>query len=71
MAKPPRNGYKLVFDGELGTTNLESIFSTFNCNCPDGYTGRSMTVSDVIELCHDTMSQYFFCDTFGFENIDF
>lgn len=69
--KLPRNGYKLVYDGELGSSNLESIFATFNCNLPEGYIGRSMAASDVIGICGENTDQYFFCDMIGFTKIDF
>ena len=40
--------YDCVFDGEIDGDSLEDAFATFNFDHPDGYRGRSMSVSDVL-----------------------
>lgn len=60
--------YELVFDGELDVKRPEDVFYIFNCQLPEGYRGRSMSVSDVIWM--DGLGS-FFCDSFGFKPIKF
>lgn len=60
--------YELVFEGDVGTDNLETIFSIFNhCDqIPEGHAGRSMSVSDILV----TDAGAFFCDSFGYVELD-
>lgn len=70
--KFPSERYKCVFSGELDITDPEEAFLIFNLEHPDGYQGCSMSVSDVIEFIHESgIHEFFFCDTFGFKQIDF
>ena len=64
--------YQCVFDGSLGTENLEEIFYRLNRGeKPSGYTGRSLSVSDVIELIRREESSFHFVDSYGFQEIPF
>ena len=38
--------YDKVFDGSIDTEDLEGVYELFNIDQPDGYTGRSMSVSE-------------------------
>jgi hypothetical protein len=49
---------------------LNKIHETFNTNLPDDYTGRSVSVSDVIVLRWDGQSSAHFVDRAGFTEID-
>lgn len=57
--------YELVFEGEVEASNLEEVFTIFNVNHPEGYKGRSLSVSDVVEVDET----YWFCDSWGFKNL--
>ena len=65
--------YKTVYTGHIepkDTVNdtLESIYTMFNLtNRPEGYRGRSMSVSDLVAL-EETGT--FFCDHIGFKKIN-
>lgn len=59
--------YELVFDGELDVKRLDDIFYIFNCQLPDGYRGRSMSVSDVVWA--EGLGT-FFCDSVGFKQLN-
>lgn len=59
---PPRSVYKEVYDGEIYTENLETIFMIFNIDCPHGYMGRPLSVSDVVELYDGNGSRFYYCD---------
>ena len=40
--------YDKVFEGEVNCENLEDVYRKFNIDHPDGYKGRSLSVSDVV-----------------------
>ena len=42
--------YDKVFEGEVDCGNLEEVFEMFNLEHPEGYKGRSLSVSDVVEV---------------------
>jgi hypothetical protein len=60
--------YELVFSGDVEAKSCDDVWTIFNTNLPDGYKGRSMSVSDVLEIVDsDNRSKFFFCDSFGFK----
>ena len=77
---PPADKYRLVHDGDVGChpaaaahAVLELIFQACNDDArPAGYTGRSLSVSDVVELYDDQGNDWFFyCDPVGFAAVPF
>lgn len=65
--------YDKVFEGEVNCFTLEKLYEIFNREHPAGYKGRSMSVSDVVEIVDGTTGKsYFnFCDSFGFQQVSF
>lgn len=65
--------YDKVFEGEVNRFTLEKLYEIFNREHPAGYKGRSMSVSDVVEIVDGTTGKsYFnFCDSFGFQQVSF
>ena len=65
--------YDKVFEGEVNCFTLEKLYEIFNLKHPARYKGRSMSVSDVVEIIDgNTGKSYFlFCDSFGFQKVDF
>ena len=65
--------YDLVFDGEVEAKDLEAVYAKFNLDHPAGYTGRSMSVSDVVEVVESATAKegFYFCDSIGFKEIPF
>lgn len=64
--------YDKVYDGEMEADSLEDVFRLLNTGrFPDGYLGRSLSVSDVCEVITDGQSEFYFCDSIGFKKIDF
>lgn len=64
--------YVAVYTGhiepeETVAETLETIYRIFNLDRPKDYTGRSMSVSDIIAL-EDTGT--YFCDSIGFKKMD-
>lgn len=48
--KVPAEIYETVYSGELKIGSLDDAFVIFNTAFPEGYKGRSMSVSDVLEI---------------------
>lgn len=68
---PDPADYSLVYDGNLGTENLDRIYEICNLQHPHGYHGHSLSMSDVVELYDENGSQCHYVDRFGFKEIDF
>ena len=63
--------YRQVYGGVVNCSDVESTFALCNTNCPPGYFGHSMSVSDVVEVCDGSQKGFYFCDSMGFKKIDF
>lgn len=63
--------YNCVFDGEPDTNDLEQLYEKFNLNHPIGFTGHSLSMSDVVELYDAEGSEFHYVDRFGFREIAF
>ena len=62
--------YALVYTAPLDeNTTLEDIYRTFNIDHPADFTGHSLSVSDIVVLCHDNQQTAFYCDSFGFQEV--
>ena len=64
--------YKLVGSIELKQSRykniniaLEEVFQELNMNIPESYKGRSVSVSDIVEI----NNEYYYCDSFGWVQI--
>ena len=57
----------------IGMESLENIYQKFNVDHPADYTGRSLSVSDVVEIREsDTLKPgFYFVDSIGFKKISF
>ncbi len=66
----PAELYDRVFSGEVAVETLEDIFYVFNMAHPQGYKGRSLSVSDVVEISRSSEeSEFYFCEPIGFKRI--
>ena len=65
--------YDLVFAGDVPCSNLEDIYRMFNIDHPDGYTGRSLSVSDVVQVQSGSTNvpTFHYCDSIGFQEVQF
>jgi hypothetical protein len=61
------NIYDEVFNGELETDNLESIYTKFNTEGHPLHRGHSLSISDIVV----TDNGAFYCDRVGFKKVDF
>ena len=59
---------ELDIDGDLPAQTAEDVFRIFNLEHPNGYRGRSMSVSDIVWMAG---IGYWVCDSIGFRQIKF
>lgn len=59
-----REIYDLVYESNLPCSSLEEVYAKLNIDHPSDYRCRSMSVSDVVEVCEsDTVPLgFYFCD---------
>ena len=72
-AEPDCAAYDKVYSGNVKCRNLEDVFVLFQSGKPEGFQGRSLSVSDVVEV-EDAASitpGFYFCDSIGFKEIPF
>lgn len=65
--------YDLIYDNEVDCKDLEDVFELFNINHPSGYKGRSLSVSDIVEVYESNAVKpgFYFCDICGFKKVSF
>ena len=65
--------YDRVYDGKLDCRSLDAIYEKFNIDHPNDYTGRSLSVSDVVEIKESDAIDpgFYFVDSIGFKAIPF
>lgn len=76
--QPPASEYALVCDGVLpcfyedsDEVCLKRIFDRYNDTLPEGYSGRSVAPSDVVELYDEKERRYFYRDNDAFCSVQF
>ena len=74
LCKLDSDMYDKVYEGEVETNEneayyvtLESLYMKFQGRKPEGYTGHSLSVSDVVVL----EGTAYYVDNYGFQKIDF
>ena len=67
------SAYDCVFSGDVECDGLEDVFQKFNIDHPEGYKGRSLSVSDVVEITESETVEpgFYYCDNIGFKTVDF
>lgn len=63
------DNYDLVYENKIKTdvpNVLEELFRVFNIEQPEDFFGRSMSVSDIVQIGND----YFYCDSIGWGNVN-
>ena len=65
--------YDCVFEGDVDCATLEDVFHVFNLEHPAEYMGRSLSVSDVVEIPEGqgVEAGFYFCDSIGFQQVEF
>ena len=68
--KVDSSNYEKVYTDYLeDDVTLEDLYSKFNLNHPDDFTGHSLSVSDIVVIKRGFESNAYYCDTFGFPEI--
>lgn len=72
--EPDFENYDAVYSGTLDcadSTNvmLENLYTRFNLDHPKDFTGRSVSVSDVIALRQNGIVSYYYVDSVGFTQV--
>ena len=61
--------YEVVYEDELEYSEisdaLEELFEIFNIRRPEDFEGRSMSVSDIVEI----EGKNYYCDAFGWKKL--
>ena len=72
-----RENYDAVYTGELPAMPkaglidlLETLYTKFNLNLPEDFTGHSLSVSDVVAIRRDGQVSAHYVDTYGFVRLD-
>lgn len=68
---PDLENYQVVFDGAVETNDLEKLYAKFNTAQPNGYTGHSLSISDILELYDESGSSYHYVNPIGFQEVKF
>ena len=65
--------YDKVYETDFDGASLEDVYRTFNTDVPKDNTGRSLSVSDIVEVkdSGSLESGFFYCDSIGFHKVDF
>ena len=72
FGEPDPQNYHMVYDGEIETNELERIYEKFDGGQEVlGYTGHSLSVSDVIELYDEEASEFYYVDYRDFKQVAF
>ena len=62
--------YKFVYGmGSSTAPELDGLFEKFNLHRPYDFKGHSMSVSDVVAIREDDNWRWYYCDSFGWEDI--
>lgn len=70
------NDYQKVYTSQMANEVnnpdevLEKIFMLLNTRRPSEYKGRSLSVSDIVALTVDSVTTYYYCDSFGWEKLE-
>lgn len=66
--------YDEVWSGEEpdGCDDLEGIYEVFNLDHPNDFKGRSLSVSDIVQIIDsdEKSNGYYFCDSIGWKKLE-
>lgn len=71
FGEPSICDYEVIFQEEMGTDNLETIYSALSTKEFSADSQYPLTISDVIELYDLESREFYFIDRYRFEPIDF
>ena len=65
--------YDKVYEENFLGESLEDVYRKFNLDRPRDFQGRSLSVSDIVEvkISKTIEDGFYFCDSFGFQKVEF
>ena len=65
--------YDKVFSGNVECETLDDVYRKFNIDQPKEYRGRSLSISDVVEILESKSEKngFYFCDRTGYNQVSF
>jgi len=70
--RPPARLYDRVYSYQAKSETPEGVYERFNLYHPADFKGRSLSVSDIVEILEDTGERKcFFCDSVGWKPVEF
>ena len=65
--------YDRVYGGDVSAEDIEDVYRIFNIDKPDDFNGRSLSVSDVVEITEseEVKPGFYYCDNIGFKSVEF
>ncbi|MCQ2427388.1 MAG: DUF3846 domain-containing protein [Clostridia bacterium] len=75
--EPDGSIYRFVWEGDVMSPNLEDVYDIFNNDLPEDFEGRTMSVSDIVEIVDDSdrpeeiKAGFYYCDSIGFSEVNF
>ena len=68
--EPNADDYRIVYDGNIATNNLEGIYAIFDASDkPEGFNEAGIFISDVIELYDENSNEFYYVNRSGFEKL--
>ncbi len=61
--------YFLVYEEAVKDFSLEDIWERFGKRVPEGFVGRTLSISDVVEFMHGEESRFFYVEPDGFAEV--
>ncbi len=71
FGEPQPEAYRVAYDGQLDTNDLERIYERFSARQPPGFCGHPLSMSDVVELYSADGSEFYYIDRSAFCQIGF
>ena len=73
---PDLGNYEKLYTGSVALKDsipamLEDIYTRFNTERPEDFSGHSLSVSDVVSLVIDSAEHFYYVDSFGFKELTF
>lgn len=70
LPEPKMEDYAVAYDGQVDTNDLEGIYDKFTERKPPGFSGRPLSVSDLVELYDSGGSAFYYLDRTCFRQVE-
>ena len=70
LSEPKMEVYAIAYDGQVDANDLEGIYDKFTERKPPGFSGRPLSVSDLVELYDSGGSAFYYLDRTSFRHVE-